>query len=59
MYIIKDEIGEVLIVPSVSEWHSVYHGVACLVDVFDDKETLRGLQRACTALKIPCLTPGE
>jgi len=53
--LIKDEIGSLLKVPNSTRWNPVFDAVARLVQMFETRNKLNGLNRVCNTLKVPPL----
>jgi len=54
--LIKDEIGSLLKVPNSTRWNSVFDADARLVQIFETRNKLNGLNRVCNTLKVPPFT---
>jgi len=57
--LIKDETGSLLKVPNSTRWNSVFDAVARLVQIFETRNKLNGLNRVCNTLKVPPFTSGN
>jgi len=56
--LIKDEIGSLLKVPNSTRWNPVFDAVARLVQMFETRNKLNGLNRVCNTFKVPPFTSG-
>ena len=57
--VIKDNIGFLLPVPTVTQWNSVYEAVGRLIAIFDNGDNLKAFNRACTILTLPLFTNND
>ena len=54
--VIKDSIGFLFQVSTVTQWNSVYDAVERLNAIFDDQDNSKALNRACIILTLPLFT---
>ena len=57
--VMKDNIGFLLQVPTVTQWNSVYDAVGRLIAIFDHRNNLKAFDRACTILSLLLFTNND
>ena len=55
---IKDELGCLLVIPTITRWNSTFDAVNKLMQILRDREMRSGLNRICTSVRLPTFTNG-
>ena len=56
---IKENVGLLLILPTVTRWNSTSDAVGRLIAIFDSREKHNGLNRVCKQLGLPLFSSSE